>query len=40
MLLLLCLQKLHGKGDGGWKKSVIVSSGHFLGGPEDHEFVE
>ena len=34
---LLQLQKLLGKGDGGWKKSVFAS---FFGGPEDHKFVE
>ena len=34
---LLQLQKLPGKGDGGWTKSVYVS---FFGCPEDREFVE
>ena len=33
---LLQLQKLPGKGDGGWKKKVSLH--HFLA--EDHEFVE
>ena len=36
MPILLQLQKLPGKGDGGWKKSVFVS---FFGRPEDREFV-
>ena len=34
---LLQLQKLPGKGDGGWKKSVFVL---FFGCPEDREFVK
>ena len=34
---LLQLQKLQGKGDGGWKKSVFAL---FFGWPEDREFVE
>ena len=33
---LLQLQKLPGKGDGGWKKSVFAS---VFGLPEDREFV-
>ena len=37
MLLLLCLQELQGKGDGGWKSSVIAS---FPGWQEDCECVE
>ena len=37
MPILLQLQKLPWKGDGGWKKSVFAS---FFGGPEDHEFGE
>ena len=34
---LLQLQKLPGKGDGGWEKSVFAS---FFGWPEDHVFME
>ena len=34
---LLQLQKLPGKGDGGWVKSVFAS---FFGRPEDREFVK
>ena len=37
MPILLQLQKLPWKGDGGWKKSVFAS---FFGRPEDREFVE
>ena len=37
MAALLQLQKLLGKGDGGWKKSVFAL---FSGWPEDREFVE
>ena len=37
MPLLLYLQKLQGKGDGEWKKSVFIS---FFDEPEDCEFVE
>ena len=37
MPILLQLQKLPWKGDGGWKKSVFAS---FFGCPEDREFVE
>ena len=37
MPILLQLQKLPWKGDGGWKKSVFAS---FFGWPEDREFVE
>ena len=37
MPILLQLQKLPRKGEGGWKKSVFAS---FFGGPEDHKFVE
>ena len=33
----LQLQKLLGKADGGWKKSVFAL---FFGGPEDHDFVK
>ena len=33
---LLQLQKLSGKEDGGWEKSVFAL---FFGGPEDHDFV-
>ena len=34
---LLQLQKLSGKEDGGWEKSVFAL---FFGGPEDHDFEE
>ena len=34
---LLQLQKIPGKGDGGWNKSVFAS---FFCWPEDREFVE
>ena len=34
---LLQLQKLLGKGDGGWEKSVFASS---FGWPEDCKFME
>ena len=37
MQSLLQLQKLQGKGDGGWKKKSVFAS--FLGGPEDRDFV-
>ena len=37
MPILLQLQKLPWKGDGGWAKSVFAS---FIGWPEDREFVE
>ena len=37
MPILLQLQKLLWKGDGGWNKSVFAS---FFGWPEDREFVE
>ena len=37
---LLRLQKWPGKGDGGWEKSVFVSSVSSFGWPEDPEFVE
>ena len=37
MPILLQLQKLPWKGDGGWTKSVFAS---FLGWSEDREFVE
>ena len=37
MPILLQLQKLPWKGDGGWKKSVFAS---IFGRPEDREFVE
>ena len=36
MPLLLCLQKLQGKGDGEWTKSVFAS---FFGWPEDKGFM-
>ena len=36
-LTLLQLQKLLGKGDGGWKKKFLAS---FFGWSEDEEFVE
>ena len=37
MAILLQLQKLPWKGDGGWEKSALRC---FFGGPEDHEFIE
>ena len=37
MPILLQLQKLPWKGDGGWEKSVFAS---FFGWAEDREFVE